>query len=128
MTVTEASEVPELWGTTPIATIEGFAAGVAISIPITTLAQEAPQSQVGHATIDRAVAMSVFQPVLDGVTRIAIVNVNLNFIRYEMGNIAAYKDNDTFGICLFEPQYLTSVSLTQKLAIQESNYDWFYSS
>jgi len=39
MSVTEAAERPNFWDTTPIATIEGLAAGVEISIPITTLAR-----------------------------------------------------------------------------------------
>ena len=38
MTVTEAAERLNFWDTTPITTIEGLAAGVDISIPITTLA------------------------------------------------------------------------------------------
>jgi len=60
MTITKAIERPNFWDTTPIAIIEGLAVGVEISIPITTLAQEAPQSQLGHATIDRAAIMSIF--------------------------------------------------------------------
>ena len=44
ITVMKAAKYPNFWDTTPIATIEGFAASVEISIPITTVAQEAPQS------------------------------------------------------------------------------------
>ena len=44
MTITKAAERPNFWDTTPIATIEGLAAGVEIFISITTLTQEAPQS------------------------------------------------------------------------------------
>lgn len=124
MTVTEAAEPPNFWDTTPIATIEGLAADVEISIPITTLAQEAPQSQLGHATIDRAAAMSIFQPVLNDVTRIAIVKVELDSVRYETGNVAAYKANDTFSICMFGPQYMTNVSLIHKIPPEGPRCDW----
>ncbi len=124
MTVTEAAERSNFWDTTPIATIEGLAAGVDISIPITTLAQEAPQSQLGHATIDRAAAMSIFQPVLNDVTRIAIVKVELGSVRYETGNVAAYKANDTFSICMFGPQYMTNVSLIHKTPSEGPRCDW----
>jgi len=98
MTVTEAAECPNFWDTTPIATIEGLAVGVEISIPITTLAQEAPQNQLGHATIDKAAAMPIFQSMLNDATWIAIVKVELDSVRYETGNVAAYKANDTFSI------------------------------
>ena len=124
MAVTEAAERPNLWDTTPIATIEGLAAGVEISIPITTLAEEAPQSQLGHATIDRAAAMSIFQPVLNEVTRIAVVKVGLDSVRYETGNVAAYKANDTFNICMFGPQYMTNVSLIHKTPSEGPRCDW----
>ena len=124
MTVTEAAKRPNFWDTTPIATIEGLAAGVEISVPITTVAQQAPQSQLGHATIDRAAAMSIFQPVLNDVTRIAIVKVELDSVRYETGNVAAYKGNDTFSICMFGPQYMTNVSLIHKMPSEGPRCDW----
>lgn len=60
MTVTKATRRPSSWDTTPIATIEGLAIGVEIFIPITTLAQESPQNQLGAATIDRIAVMSIF--------------------------------------------------------------------
>ena len=59
--------------------------------------------------------MSIFQPVLNDATRIAIVKVELDSIRYETGNVAAYKTNDTFCICMFGPQYMTNVSYTKHL-------------
>ncbi len=124
MTVTEAAERPNFWDTTPIATIEGLAAGVELSIPITALAQEAPQSQLGHATIDRAAAMSIFQPVLKDVTRITIVRVELDSVSYETGDVAAYKANDTFSICMSGPQYMTDVSLIHKTPSEGPRYDW----
>ena len=40
--VMKAAEHLNFWDMTPIATIEGFAAGVKISILIMTMAQEAP--------------------------------------------------------------------------------------
>jgi len=42
--VIEAIERPNFWNTTPIVIVEGLAIDVEISIPITTLTQEAPQS------------------------------------------------------------------------------------
>jgi hypothetical protein len=122
MTVTEASDFPEVWDPTPIATVDGFAADVAISIPITMLAQEAPQSQVGHATIDRAAAMSIFQPVLDNVIRIAIVRITINFVRYETGLVYTYKANDSFSIYLFESQDMTNGFYTKILEVSEKNW------
>ena len=47
--------------------------------------------------------MSIFQPVLKDVTRIAIVKIELDSIRYETGNVAAYKGNNTDSICIFRP-------------------------
>ena len=111
MTVTEAAKRPNFQDTTPIATIKGLAASIKISIPVTTLAQKEPQSQLGHTIIDKAAAISIFQPMLNDITRIAIVKVELDFIKYETGNVAAYKANDTFSIYIFGPQYMTNISL-----------------
>lgn len=122
--VTGVTPHENIWDTKPIATIEGLAAGVEISIPITNLAQEAPQNQLGTATIDRTAAMSIFQPVLNDVTRIAIAKVELNSIRNETANVAAYKSKDTFNICMFEPQFMTNVSLIHKTPSEESRCDW----
>jgi len=124
MTVTEAARRPNSWDTTPIATIEGLAAGVKISIPITTLAQESPQNQLGTATIDRTAAMSIFQPALNDVTRIAIAKVESDSIRYETANVAAYKTRDTFNICMFGPQFMTNASLIHKTPSEGPRYDW----
>lgn len=120
----EAAERPNFWDMTPIATIEGFAAGVEISIPITTVAQEALQSQLGHATIDRAAAMSIFQPVLNDAIRIAIVKVELDSIKYETSNVTTYKGDDIFSICMFGPQYMTNVSLIHKTPSEGPRCDW----
>ncbi|KAL2043406.1 hypothetical protein N7G274_003712 [Stereocaulon virgatum] len=114
MTVRGATKTPYFWETTPVATIQGLVAGVEMSVPITISAQETPQSQLGHATMDRAAAMSIFQPVLDDITRVAIVKVELSSVKYETGNVAAYKGNDAFSICNFGPQYMTNVSLIHK--------------
>jgi len=40
--------------------------------------------------------------MLNDVTRIAIVKVELNFIEYKTSNVVVYKINDTFNICMFE--------------------------
>ena len=125
MTVKGATKTPHFWETTPVATIRGFVAGVEISVPITILAQKTPQSQLGHATMDRAAAMSIFQPVLDDVTRVAIVKVELSSVKYETGNVAAYKGNDTFSICMFRPQYMTNVSFIHKTPLEGPRCDWF---
>ena len=82
------------------------------------MAYEAPQSQLGYITIDRAAAISIFQPMLNNATRIVIVKIELDFIRYETGNIAAYKTNDTFSIYIFRPRYITNVSLIYKTPIE----------
>lgn len=123
MTVTKAARRPKSLNTTLIATIEGLAADVKIFIPITTLAQETPQNQLGTATIDRTAAMSIFQPVLNAVTRIAIAKVELNSIRYETANVAVYKTKDAFKICMFEPQFMTNVSLIHKTPSEGSRCD-----
>jgi len=47
--------------------------------------------------------MSIFQPILNDVTRIVIMKVELDSVRYKTGNIAAYKANDTFSIYMFRP-------------------------
>lgn len=88
------------------------------------LAQEAPQNQLGYATIDRAAAMSVFQPALNDVIRIAIAKVESDFIRYETGNVAAYKAKDTFNICIFGSQFKTNVSLIHKKPSEGPRCDW----
>lgn len=123
MTVREATKLSNIWETTPITIIEGLVAGIEISIPITTLAHDAPQSQLGHGTIDRAAAISIFQPILSEVTRIAVVKVELNSVSYETGNVAAYKSSDTFSICMFGPQYMTNVSLIHKTPSEGSRCD-----
>ena len=41
--------------------------------------------------------------MLNDATRIAIVKVESDSIRYETGNVAAYKTNDTFSIYIFGP-------------------------
>ena len=124
MTVTEAAERPNFWDMTPIATIQGLTAGVEIFIPITTLAQEAPQSQLDHAIINRAAAISIFQPVLNNATQITIVKVELDSVRYETGNVAAYKTNDTFSICMSGPQYMTNISLIHKTPSEGPRCNW----
>ena len=110
-----ATKNPHFWATTPVTTIRGLVAAVELSVPITILAQETPQNQLGHATIDRAAAMSIFQPVLDDFTRVTIVKVDLSSVRYETGNVATYKVNDIFSMCMFGPQYMANVSLTHKI-------------
>jgi len=47
--------------------------------------------------------MSIFQSVLNDVTRIVIIKVELDSVRYETNNVAAYKANNTFSICMFRP-------------------------
>ena len=124
ITVKGAAQIPNFWETTPVATIKGLVAGVEISVPITILSQETPQSQLGHATIDRAAAVSIFQPVLDDVTRVAIAKVESNSVKYETGNVAVYKSNDTFSIYMFGPQYMTNVSLIHKTLSEGPRCDW----
>jgi len=124
MNVTEAARRPNSWDITPITTIEGLAAGIKISIPITTSARESPQNQLGTATIDRTAAMSIFQPALNDVTRIAIIKVESDSIRYETANVAAYKAKDTFTICMFGPQFMTNASLIHKTPSEGPRYDW----
>lgn len=64
---------------------------------------QVPQSQLDDAIIDGAVAMSIFQRVFDDVTRIAVVKVEFDSVRYETGTVAVYKGNDAFSICMFGP-------------------------
>ncbi len=68
--------------------------------------------------------MSIFQPVLNDATRIAIVKIELDSVRYETGNVAAYKTNDTFSICMFGLQYMTNVSLIHKTPSEGPRCDW----
>ncbi len=68
--------------------------------------------------------MSIFQPVLKDVTRIVIVKIELDSVRYETGNVAAYKGNDTDSICIFGPQYMTNVSLIHKTPSEGPRCDW----
>lgn len=58
------------------------------------------------------------------LTRIAIVKVELDSVRHETGNVAAYKANDTFSICIFGPQYMTDVSLIHKTPSEGPRCDW----
>lgn len=124
MMVTEAAQCSNFWDVLFIANIEGFAAGVEMSIPITTLAQETPRSQLGHATIDRTTAMSIFQPLLNEMTRIAIVKVDLGSVTYETGSVDADGANHTFSICTTRPQYMANVSLTHERPLEELGCDW----
>ncbi len=103
MNITEAARRLNSWDITPITTIKGLAASIKISILITTSARESPQNQLGTVTIDRTAAISIFQPALNDVTRIAIIKVESDSIRYETANVAAYKAKDTFTICIFRP-------------------------
>ena len=124
ITVIKAAEHLNFQNTTPITIIKEFAASVEISIPITTVAQEAPQSQLDYITIDRTVIIFIFQPVLNDATRIVIVKVELDSVRYETDNVAAYKTNDIFSIYMFKSQYIINVSLIHKVSSEGLRYNW----
>ena len=128
MTITKAIEHSSFWNTTFIVIIEGFAVDDEIFVSITILTQKAFQSQLNYVIIDRIVVMFFFQFVLNDVIRIVIVKVELNFVKYKTSNVAAYKINDIFNICMFKFQYMINVSFIHKTSSEELRCDWFDSS
>ncbi|KAK3169327.1 hypothetical protein OEA41_008710 [Lepraria neglecta] len=111
MDVVEGDKREDRWDSKSIATIEGFAAGIEISIPITVLTQETPQDQLGTTTIDWTVAMSIFKPTLKNVKRIAITKVEWNKVQYETAAVISYKTVDTLRFIISGPPFMTNVSL-----------------
>jgi len=124
MNVTEVGPRENKWDTKPIATIEGLLAGFDMSIPITTLTQGTHQDQLGTATVDRTAAMSIFQPALRNVNRIAIAKMELNNTGYETAAVVTYKTVDTFSLVISGPAFMTNVSLVLKSPSEGPRCDW----
>ncbi|KAL2056554.1 hypothetical protein ABVK25_002948 [Lepraria finkii] len=124
MSVVEGDKRKNRWDSKSIATIEGFAAGIEISVPITVLTQETPQDQLGTATIDWTVAMSIFKPTFKNEKRIAITKVEWNKVQYETAAVVSYKTVDTLRFIISGPPFMTNVSLILRSPSEGPRCDW----
>jgi hypothetical protein len=124
MSIMERNQCQNRRDSGPIATIEGFAAGIEISVPITVLTHEIPQDQLGTATVDWTIAMSIFQPTLKDVTRIAIAKVEWNKVQYETAAVITYKTVDTLRFIISGPPFMTNISLILGSPLKGPRCDW----
>ena len=124
MSVMEGDERKSRWDSKSIATIEGFAAGIEISVPITVLTQGTPQDQLGTATVDWNVAMSIFKPTLKNVKRITIAKVEWNKVQYETAAVTSNKTADTLRFIIGGPPFMTTVSLILRSPSEGPRCDW----
>lgn len=124
MNVSEVAPRENRWDTKPIAIIEGLAAGFDMFIPITILTQGTPQDQLGTATVDWTAAMSIFQPAVRNVNRIAIAKTELSNVGYETAAVITYKTVDTFCLVISGPPFTTNVSLILKSPSEGPRCDW----
>ena len=124
MRVVEGDKRKNRWDSKFIATIEGFVAGVKISTPVTVLTQETREDQLGIATMDRTIAISVFEPTLEDVKRITIVKVERNKVQQETAAVITYKTIDTLRFIISGPPFMTNVSLILKPSLEGPECGW----
>ena len=104
--------------------INGIAADVNISIPITVLSKDIPSNQLGQAETPCSAAMSIFQPHLEKTENVLIAKVLLARIYYETAHVVVYKTTGTFIIVIDGPSYHTCVSLILKGHPNELRCNW----
>jgi hypothetical protein len=67
--------------------------------------------QLGIAIAERIAALSIFQPALKSMNRIAIAKMGLNNIRHETAANVTHKTVDTFCLIIRGPPLMTNVPL-----------------
>ncbi len=68
--------------------------------------------------------MSIFQPALRNVNRIAVAKMELNNTEYETAAVITYKTVDTFSLVISGPAFMTNVSLVLKSPSEGPRCDW----
>lgn len=114
MDVVDGPKKRNRWDAIASFTLEGSAAGVKISIPITLLSKDTLKQQLGTATTSSTTAMSIFQPKLEEVKRITIARLRPSGIRYATAPVITYRTVDAFIVITGGPPYSTCVSLIIK--------------
>lgn len=114
MNVVDGPKKRNRWDAIASFTLEGSAAGMDISIPITLLSEDTLKQQLGTATTSSTTAMSIFQPKLEEVKRITIARLRPSGIRYATAPVITYKTVDAFIVVTGGPPHLTCVSLIIK--------------